>query len=228
MHRLKEKTMKNDTILSYIESLLPDQDEAVRQMEQYALDHAVPIMEKTGIEVLISLLVLKQPKKILEIGTAIGYSAIRMCKALPETEIVTAERNAERFKQAAINIEANALADRIMVLHGDALELKEQIEEKGPYDVIFIDAAKGQYMRFFEMYEPMLSDNGCIITDNVLFKGLVASEEEDKSFHRRRRALLRKIRTYNEWLMSNKAYHTAIFPVGDGMAVSIKRGEKDE
>lgn len=220
--------MENETILTYIESLLPEQDESIKKMEEYAEQNVVPIMEKTGIEVLISLLVLKQPKKILEIGTAIGYSAIRMCRALPQAEIVTAERNAERYKQASQNITENGLSDRITALHGDALQLKEQIEEKGPYDVIFIDAAKGQYMRFFEMYEPMLSEGGCIITDNVLFKGLVANEEEDMSFHRRRRALLRKIRSYNEWLMSNPSYHTAIFPVGDGMAVSIKRGEQNE
>ncbi|RWR15195.1 O-methyltransferase [Siminovitchia fortis] len=204
----------------YIESLLPRRSELFRQMEKFAEKEHVPIMEQTAIEVMLQFLRIQNPAKILEVGTAIGYSALRMADALPEAEIITIEKDPARAEQARNYIEAAGKDDRITVLEGDALELGERVTELGPYDAIFIDAAKGQYMKFFNMYSPLLRERGCIYSDNVLFRGYVAEEEVNQ---RRFRSLARKMKEFNRFLMGHDGYITTIIPVGDGLAVSKKR-----
>lgn len=211
-----------DRIHSYIESLIKERDLLFQEMESYALIHKVPIMELAGIEVLLQLLRMQEPKRILEIGTAIGYSAMRMAHALPETDIVTIERDDERYELAIQNITKSEYAGQINVLKGDALEIYQEVKDFGPYDAIFIDAAKGQYMKFFELYTPLLSTNGYVYTDNVLFKGLVTEETIES---KRIRNLVGKIKKYNEWLMNHDHYLTTIVPVGDGLAISKKMSE---
>ncbi|KZZ86023.1 O-methyltransferase [Bacillus sp. SJS] len=217
--------MLDQKLQTYMESMIPDRPPAIQEMEAYASEHGVPIMEAAGMEVLLQFLRIHSPHHILEIGTAIGYSAIRMASAVPKASIVSIERDQERYDQALLRIEQMGLSSRIRVHFGDALELSDAIESEGPYDALFIDAAKGQYQRFFELYEPMLTEGGMIITDNILFKGLVA-EEQDQIDNRRIRSLVKKIAGYNTWLMSHPSYETCIIPVGDGIAVSIKRGEQ--
>ncbi|MFS0654753.1 O-methyltransferase [Bacillus sp. 179-C3.3 HS] len=219
-------TIEDDQINDYIENLIPTGPDAIVQLEEYANLHHVPIMEKVSIELLLQLLSVKKPKKILEVGTAIGYSAIRMATDLPDADIYTIERNAKRYEEATRNIEAFQLKERIHVFFGDAIESAEAVQTMAPYDVIFIDAAKGQYKRFFELFEPMLADEGMIITDNVLFKGLVATNYEEEIEDKRKKQLIGKIDRYNQWLMSNPDYKTCIIPVGDGIAISTKRGDK--
>lgn len=204
----------------YIESLLPRRSELFRQMERFAEKEHVPIMEQTAIEVMLQFLRIQNPAKILEVGTAIGYSALRMADALPEAEVVTIEKDPARAEQARNFIGAAGKDDRITVLEGDALELGERVTELGPYDAIFIDAAKGQYMKFFNMYSPLLRERGCIYSDNVLFRGYVAEEEVKQ---RRFRSLARKMKEFNRFLMGHDGYITTIIPVGDGLAVSKKR-----
>ncbi|MGE8206151.1 O-methyltransferase [Heyndrickxia sp. NPDC080065] len=208
-----------DAIHSYVESLIKKRSPLFIEMEKYAAVHNVPIMELAGIEVLLQLLRMQQPKKILEIGTAIGYSAMRMAEALPDSQIVTIERDDERYDQAIINIAKTDFTNQITVLKGDALDIFKVVKEQGPFDAIFIDAAKGQYMRFFELYTPLLTKNGYVYTDNVLFKGLVVEETID---NKRIRNLVSKIKKYNEWLMNHEDYLTTIIPVGDGLAISRK------
>jgi len=207
-------------INSYIEALIPKRTSIIEEMEQYAYINHVPIMDLISAEAILQLLRIIKPKRILEIGAAIGYSSIRMAEALPSTEIVTIERHQERYDKALEFIAKAEKNKQIEILFGDALELVSTAIQKGPYDVIFIDAAKGQYKRFFQNYEPAIANGGVIITDNVLFKGLVV---EDRIENRRRRQLVDKIRVYNEWLMSNPGYDTTIIPVGDGVAISKKR-----
>ncbi|WP_100331657.1 O-methyltransferase [Bacillus xiapuensis] len=211
----------DDKIHHYIESLIHKRTELLHEMEAYAREHRVPIMEAVGIEALLQLLRIQKPKKILEIGTAIGYSALRMSEALPEAEIITIERDAERYKKALDFIQRSNAGSRIRVFYGDALEQVDKVGKAGPYDAIFIDAAKGQYTKFFESYSAFLTANGTVYTDNVLFKGYVADELIQT---KRTRNLVKKIKKYNEWLMSHPSYHTAILPVGDGLAVSLKKG----
>jgi predicted O-methyltransferase YrrM len=213
--------LQNKQILEYIENLIPERNNQISEMEQYAKQNEVPIMELIGIETLLQLLRIQQPKKILEVGTAIGYSAIRMAEALPSSQIVTLERDEQRYLVAKENVEKFKLEAQIVLLQGDALELGSIVQQYGPFDAIFIDAAKGQYQKFFDLYSPFLSNDGIVYTDNILFHGLVAAEEIDS---RNLRQLVRKIRNYNQWLMGNQDYHTAILPVGDGIAISKKRG----
>ena len=168
--------MKDD-IHRYIESLLPARVELFAEMEQYALEQRVPIMEPVGMETLIAMLKLQKPAHLLEIGTAIGYSALRMADAVPSLHVTTMERDSERHEQALKNIGRSNDRERIHVLFGDALELAEEARKYGPFDAIFIDAAKGQYRRFFDLYAPMLAPNGVIYSDNVLFKGYAAGIE---------------------------------------------------
>jgi predicted O-methyltransferase YrrM len=210
---------------SYIEGLVPDRDSLVLEMENYAKEHHVPIMELAGIEAMLQILRIQSPKRILEIGAAIGYSALRMAQSVKEVKIITIERDPERYQQAEKFLERSEAAEQIILIKGDALEVESQISDLGPFDAIFIDAAKGQYKKFFELYSKYLSDKGIIITDNVLFKGLVCETEIES---KRTRNLVKKIDGFNQWLMSNPLYHTIILPVGDGVAISKKRGEKSE
>lgn len=212
----------HETINDYLVHLTPKRNEFFSNMEKYALEKHVPIMDVIGIEALLQLLRLHNPSSILEIGSAIGYSSLRMSEALPHAKIVTLERHIERIKAARYFIGEAKKEESITLLEGDALELASEVAKYAPYDVIFIDAAKGQYVKFFELYEPFLSSEGVIISDNVLYKGQVIAPEESIT-HRRGRALVRKIKNYNQWLMQHPNYHSVILPIGDGMAISKKK-----
>jgi predicted O-methyltransferase YrrM len=210
----------NDKLHSYIEELIPGREPLFTEMENYALENKVPIMELVGIEALLQFLRIQGSKKILEVGTAIGYSALRMAEALPNACIVTIERDLERIQAAEEYIGRSRHGEQIILIKGDALEVEELVREQAPYDTIFVDAAKGQYQKFFEMYSKYLSVDGVIITDNVLFKGLVTQSEIES---KRIRNLVRKIDNFNHWLMNHPDYHTVILPVGDGIAISKKK-----
>lgn len=212
--------METEKLHSYIEELILNRSELLEEMEQYAKVHHVPIMELAGIETILQILRIAQPKKILEVGTAIGYSALRMATVLPETNIVTIERDSERYTVAEEFIKRANKEHQISIIKGDALEVESLIEEFGSFDAIFIDAAKGQYKKFFEIYSKYLGDKGIIITDNVLFKGLVC---EDTIESKRVRSMVTKIKDFNKWLMEHAEYDSVIIPVGDGVAISKKR-----
>jgi predicted O-methyltransferase YrrM len=212
--------LENDKLHLYIEELIPDRPELFKEMEQYAKEFRVPIMELAGIEVMLQLLRIHKPKTILEVGTAIGYSALRMAFAIPTAKIVTIERDEERLAKAESYIIRAEKQQQIHVIKGDALEAEEQVKAFAPFDAIFIDAAKGQYQRFFELYSRYLSDEGLIITDNVLFKGMVFEANIE---NKRTRNLVKKIRDFNSWLMEHPDFDTCIIPVGDGVAISKKR-----
>ncbi|BBW95489.1 O-methyltransferase [Geobacillus sp. FSL W8-0032] len=212
--------MLTDEVVSYLQRLRPALDADVEQIEREAREQRVPIMDSVSIETMLFVLKLARPRRILEIGTAIGYSAIRMAKALPEAHIVTIEKDRERYERARFYMEKTDCAQRIEAVWGDALTVTEKVASAAPFDALVIDAAKGQYERFFTLYEPFLAEGGLVITDNVLFKGLVAAETP--ADNKRLWNLAQKIRRYNEWLMARGDYDTVIIPVGDGLAISKK------
>lgn len=212
--------MLNEELQNYIDSLIQPRDGILSEMEEYALLNGVPIMEQAGIETMLQLLRIQQPETILEVGTAIGYSAMRMAFALPQANIITLERDEDRYELAVDYIKRAGMQDRITQIKGDALELEAEVAAHAPFDAIFIDAAKGQYKRFFELYSSYLKPGGMIITDNILFKGLVYNQEAES---RRVRSLVKKIDEFNRWLAANEEYDTIILPIGDGVAVSKKR-----
>lgn len=171
------------------------------------------------METVLQILRIFQPTKILEIGTAIGYSVLRMSDAT-NAQIVTIERDEERIKTAEAYIEKANKSDQIVLLKGDAFDLLNEVRTHGPFDCLFIDAAKGQYKRFFENFTPFLSNRSLIITDNVLFKGFVYEYETE---NKRLQKLGKKINQFNDWLINHPDYHTVILPVGDGIAITVKK-----
>lgn len=211
--------MVPEQINQYISHLLIDRDPLLLEIEQYAIENDIPIMELVGIEAMLQILSLSNPKKILEIGTAIGYSAIRIAKKIPDCSVVTIERDQERYEIAKEYIKKAGLEKRISLINGNALEVENQVKEFGCFDGLFIDAAKGQYKRFFEMYSPLINKNGLIISDNILFKGIVAQEG---TIAKGMRTMVTNLKSYNKMLMTNKDYQTTIYPIGDGIAVSKK------
>ena len=189
----------------------------LEEIEKYAKEQNVPIMEKEGIEFLTKYIKDNNVKSILEIGAAIGYSAIKMASISDDIKVTTIERDSFRYNEAVKNIEYNNLNDRINIILGDALE----VNIEGSYDLIFIDAAKAQSIKFFEKYSPLLKDNGTIITDNINFHGLTFSDNPAPT--RNLRQLTRKIKTYLEFLENNKEYDSKYINIGDGVIVSKKK-----
>ncbi|MBM7645853.1 putative O-methyltransferase YrrM [Scopulibacillus daqui] len=213
--------MEDQSLSRYTAALAPKNIPMLDKLEKDARDRKIPIMQPDGMALVQHYIKLIKPKRILEIGTAIGYSAIKMALASESAQIFTIERQEEMYKEALKNIQSFGLDRRIQVIKGDAAETAEEIRQYAPFDFIFIDAAKGQYRLFFELYSPLLSQNGLIITDNVLFRGLAAHPERAES--KRLRKLAEKINRYNEWLSSHPDFDSVFLTVGDGIAVSAKK-----
>ena len=195
----------------------------LQEMEQYAALNHVPIMDRSGMETFIGLLRIQQPKQILEIGSAIGYSAIRMVEALQNTSVVTIERDGDRFASAVDYIGRSGFQDRIMIIKGDALELDDEVLNPEGYDALFIDAAKGQYKRFFEKYSVHVAPGGVIYCDNMFMHGAILLEDED--IPKRNRTMIRNLKAFTAWIMQHPAYETSLLPVGDGILIAVKREE---
>lgn len=208
-----------DHVFGYVASLIKPSEYPFDLIEQKAKVQNVPIMERDGIAFLKQLIRLKSPKRILEIGTAIGYSALQMASVNETIQIVTVERDHVRYEEAVKNIHAFDKHQQIEVMLGDAFDLAEELNNKGPYDVVFIDAAKGQYQRFFETFTQNMSSDAVIITDNVLFKGYVSDAQEAT---KRLAKLSQKIDKYNQWLSNLPGFDTIIVPIGDGVAITTQ------
>ena len=191
----------------------------IKEIEKYAEENNIPIMQKDGIEFLTKYIKENNIKNILEIGSAIGYSSIMMALVDNDIKVTTIERDEERYNLAVKNINEFNLNDRINIILGDALDTNIE----GTYDLIFIDAAKSQYIKFFEKYELNLKQGGVIVTDNLSFHGLV--EDDSKTTNRNTRQLVGKIRKYIEYLKNNNRYETTFYKLGDGVAVSKKIDE---
>ncbi|WP_339228229.1 O-methyltransferase [Oceanobacillus sp. FSL K6-2867] len=215
----------NEEINNYLTGILPEQEDWITRLETEAKADHVPIMDRAGMNFVVQLVRLTRPENILEIGTAIGYSALRMQDASSDSFIVTIEKDEQRYMQAIKNIEALGKQQQINVIQGDALDKLVELADQGKrFDLIFIDAAKGQYERFFELASPMLNPNSVIISDNVLFRGYVANPVD---VPKRYQKMVEKIRNYNKMLMNHPDFKTSILPIGDGVAVSYKMKEEE-
>lgn len=211
----------NEDIQSYLKELTTPVTEQVEKLERYAHLHNVPIMESTAIDYVCKQIIVHQPKRILEVGTAIGYSALRMLEASPDAEIITIEKDEQRYKEAIQFIKECKKAEQVDVRLGEALEVLEELQSnKELFDFIFIDAAKGKYRNFFDLAHPLLHKGGWLVTDNVLFRGYVKDEE---AAPKRYRNMVKKIRDYNQFLSTHPDYITSILPIGDGVMMSYKK-----
>ena len=189
----------------------------IEQIKEKALEDHIPIIMDDTLEVVGKILEDKKPDRILEIGTAVGYSAIRFSKYLSDNGYIdTIERDEERISEAKQNIKDLNLEEKIHIYEGDALEVLPTLT--GPYDVVFIDAAKVKYPIFLSEALRMLASHGIIVADNVLYKGYVMS---DYNKHKQRTAV-RGLREFLKELTENENLTTEILEVGDGLAISKK------
>lgn len=186
----------------------------ISEIKEYAKRNAIPIVMDKGGEFICQTIRERGCKKILEIGSAIGYSSINFANISPDIYVRTIEIDIDRYSRAVDNIKNCGLEDRIKITNEDALDAK--IDEK--FDLIFIDAAKAQYEKFFEKYKHNLSENGVIITDNLFFHGMVENPELTHNYSTIK--LLRKIRKFVSFLQLNPEFKTTINNIGDGVSLS--------
>ena len=187
----------------------------LEKIKKKALEDKVPIIMDDTLEVVAKILTEIKPNKILEIGTAVGYSAICFSEYLQENgKIDPIERDTERVKEARENIKKAEVEDKINIYEGDAVEILPTLNDE--YDVVFIDAAKGKYPFFLNQALRMIRQGGVIIADNVLYKGYVMS---DYNKHKQRTAV-RNLREYIAEITNNDKLETKILEVGDGLAIS--------
>ena len=192
--------------------------EELMKIKEKALEEHIPIIMDDTLEVVDKILKELKPKKILEIGTAVGYSAMCFSKYLQEGGIIdTIERDEERVKQARENIVKVEVEEKINILEGDAVEILPTL--KGKYDMVFIDAAKGKYPFFLKEALRMLDEKGIILADNILYKGYVMG---DYNKHKQRTAV-RNLREYIAEVTQNPNLETEILEVGDGLAVTKRQ-----
>ena len=193
-------------------------DELLREMEGYAALHHVPIINERGRQAFLQVVQEAKPHRVLEIGTAIGYSSLLMAQnGAADIDITTLELSDERIKTAQGYIDRSAYADRIHIMGGDAAENLLKLQLTGQeFDFVFIDAAKGQYVDYFHKIQPMLADKAVILADNVLFRGYVKG---DVPTPRRFKTIVKRLREYIE-LVSQPPYVTEILENGDGLAVT--------
>lgn len=192
------------------------------EIKQYARENFVPILQDKSLELIETILEIKRPKSILEIGTAIGYSALNFSRHLDEGgKIYTVELNSETAKIAENNIKSMGMEDVICVIVGDGeQEMEKLVESKEKFDVVFIDAAKGQYVKYLHLALKLCNPGSVIIADNVLFKGRVLSDYNE---HKHRTAVNR-LREYLKEVEENVNLQTAVLDVGDGVAISVVKG----
>ena len=187
----------------------------LEKVKKKALKENIPIIMDDTLEVMEKYLITKKPQRILEIGTAVGYSAICFTEFLTEDGMIdTIERDIERVKEAKENIKRVGVEEKIHIYEGDAVEILPTLDEK--YDVVFIDAAKGKYPFFLKESMRMLKSDGIIFADNILYKGYVMS---DYNKHKQRTAV-RNLREYIKEVSENPNLETEILEVGDGLAIS--------
>ena len=195
--------------------------EKIIEMEEYAHEYNVPIIEKDSIAFIMKYIKNNGIKNILEIGTAIGYSAILMASVSDDVQVTTIERDETRYMEALKNVKKCDLEKRITVVCQDALEMNLSGLS---YDLIFIDAAKGQYTKFFEKYKYFLNPGGVIISDNLKFHGHVGNRDNIAS--RNLRQLVGKLENYIDFLKNNDEFETSFYDVGDGLSVSKRKNEE--
>ena len=191
----------------------------ISKIKEVALRNNVPIIQDASLNYINNIIKEKKVKKILEVGTAVGYSSL--CFSMNDSVVCidTIERNLEMFNEAISNIKKCNKEDTINVHFGDALEV-EISNFSSDYDLLFIDAAKAQSRKFFERFSPLLKPNGIIIVDNILFHGVSINDE---NISRNLRSLVRKINEFVKWLKENDEYVTTFFEEGDGLAISVRR-----
>ena len=209
----------------YINQLnVNNKTEFLKQLYQIGLMNEVPIIGDDSLMTVLSIMKTKGVKEILEIGTAIGYSAISFVSDDETRHVDTIERDETMYNEAIKNIKQINYQDKINVIFNDA-NLVDTTSFVKKYDVIFIDAAKAQYQKFFEKYIPFLKEDGVVITDNILFHGCVEQVvfDDKESLSKNVRKMAEKLDTYNHYLNSLSDFKTYYLNIGDGLAITVRK-----
>jgi len=197
--------------------------ELIMEMERYSVEENIPLIEKDAITFLMKYVNKHGIKNILEIGSGIGYSAILLATAMGEDgHISTIEKDETRYMECLKNVKKCELEKRINVVFQDALELNLTGVE---YDLIFIDASKGKFIDYFEKFKHFLSESGVIITDNLKFHGMAGNK--NKLDKKNIESLVEKIESYINFLKDNEDFTTKFYDIGDGLSVSVKKGNEE-
>ncbi len=219
----------NERIESFLHSMIKDEEGITGIIEQEALTDQVPIIRKETKDWLKTMLLIKKPERILEVGTAVGFSSIFMCQHISKTShITTIEKWEPRIEQAKINFARTKVEDKVTLLEGDAAEILHELAVNGnqTFDFIFMDAAKGQYIHFLPDVIQLLEKDGVLISDNVLQDGEILDSRY--VVERRNRTIHSRMREYLYELKNNNSLDTSVIPLGDGVALSVKLDKKEE
>ncbi|MCX7695058.1 MAG: O-methyltransferase [Caloramator sp.] len=212
----------HDYVEDYIRGLINEKNELLNELRLYAEENDVPIVHKEVAQFLKVIIKANNIKRILEVGTAIGYSALLMADAVGcDCEIITIERDENMYNIALENIKRAKAEDKIKVIKGDALEVLDNLD--GKFDMIFIDGAKGHYSEMLNKINRLLKLNGIVFADNVLFRGMVCSNE---LLIRRKITIVKRMRKYLKEISDSALFETVVLPVGDGVALSTKIKEE--
>ena len=207
-----------DYMVDYLRGLIKDNIPVIKELESYAADNNIPIVQKETARFLEIITAIQRPTKILELGTAIGYSSILMSESLDnKVDILTIERDSRMITLAKDNIRKYGY-NNINILEGEALDILERLE--GTFDMIFLDGGQGHYNHYLPHCLRLLGKDGIIVADNVLFRGMVASDELIK---RRKITIVKRMRKYLDEVNANPALITSVIPMGDGIAVTRRR-----
>ena len=207
-------------ITDYLRSHMTHDDAFLKELEEYAAKNDVPIIEPESARFLTVMCRIKKPKKILEVGTAIGYSAIIMAQNTPKScRITTLEYDENMVRIARENVAKAGYAEKIAVIEADAKDYLAYIDEENSFDMIFLDGPKAHYVNMLDECVRLLKKGGVLISDNILYKGMTA---DDNHVVRRKITIVKRLRMYIDALMAHKELHTSILPLGDGVTVSVK------
>lgn len=201
----------------YINGLIKEEDEKLNKFREYCEERKLPIIHKEVGQFIKLIIKLLNAENIIEIGTNVGYSAIFMSRGMSDGgRVLTFERSEKFYKEALKNISDFGLEDNIRVFLGDAADMLDEVE--GSFDMAFIDAAKSYYRVFFDKCLKMMKPGGIILSDNVLYQGMIASDE---LIVRRKKTLVRNLRDYLKYISHDERFVTSVLPLGDGLAVTL-------
>ena len=219
--KIEEQHINFEFIVRYIRELVSDD---IFVLYDFAADKNIPVAKPETAKLLYLLTLIKRPERVLELGTGVGSSSMIISKALPKNgKILTVEKNEENYAEAKKLFSDNGVSDKIEIVQGDAFEVLKSLSKKNEkFDFIFLDGAKSQYLSSYPYIKSLLTDNGVWVSDNVLYKGMTATDE---LMEKRKRTIVKSLRQFLNKISHDKSLQTVVIPIGDGVSLTVKKGE---